>query len=148
MKKSTIAIALIIIFLLVVGSAVWLSLNKPSNTADTNNQPSTNTGAQTENTGSATDMTNKTAVDIVMRDMSFSPSYIKVKKGATVTWTNNDTVGHNVVASTPSSSGGLPTSHPLIGKGEAFSHTFNTVGTFAYYCTPHPFMKGTVEVVE
>lgn len=146
MKKSTIAIALIVIFLLIVGSAIWLSLNKPSNTA-TNTDDAHNT-TQTQTTSETTDATTKTSVDIAIRDMSYSPSRIKIKKGTTVTWTNEDTVGHNVVAGTPSSSGGLPTSHPLIGKGEKFSHKFDTVGTFNYLCTPHPFMKGVVEVVE
>lgn len=157
MKKSTIFVIITIaVLMVIVGGAVYLSLSRSSNTGSTptntdtanHGSPSNNTGAQTQSSAGMTDMTSKTDVDVSMRDMSFSPANIKIKKGTKVTWTNNDTVGHNVVATTPSSSGGLPTSHPLFGKGETFSHTFNTVGTFPYTCTPHPFMKGTVEVVE
>lgn len=142
MKKSTLAISLVVVFLLVVGSAVWLSLNKPSNTVGTSIPDNGST------VGDATDLTHSRSVDITIRDMSFSPSRIKIAKGTKVTWTNKDTVGHNVVASVPSSSGGLPANSSLFGKGETFSHTFNSIGVFAYHCTPHPFMKGSVEVVE
>lgn len=142
MKKSTLAISLVVVFALIVGSAVWLSLNRPSNTA------STGTPTNTQSVSGATDMTNKASVAIAIRDMSYSPSRLKITKGTKVTWTNNDTVGHNVVASVPSSSGGLPASNALFGRGETFSHTFETVGVFTYHCTPHPFMKGSVEVVE
>jgi amicyanin len=142
MKKSALAVSLVVVFLLIVGSAAWLSLNKPSNTAG-------NGGTGTpQGVSGATDMTNKQSVDITIRDMSFSPPRIKVTKGTKVTWTNKDTVGHNVVASVPSSSGGLPVNSSLFGKGETFSHTFTTIGVFTYHCTPHPFMKGSVEVVD
>ena len=30
--------------------------------------------------------------------------------------------------------------------GDTFSHTFDTAGDFPYYCTPHPWMTGTVTV--
>lgn len=70
---------------------------------------------------------------------------IKVKKGTTVTWTNEDSAKHDVTPEMETSD--FKTSE-LFGKGESYSVTFNTVGTFAYYCSPHPYMKGTVEVTE
>lgn len=146
MRKLTIFIALAVVVLLVVGSAVWLSLSNPSNTTTNSGTPAPN--ESTSPSSNTTDATNETEVKITIRDMAFSPSAVKIKKGTTVTWTNNDTVGHNVVADSPSSSGGLPTSQALFAEGETFSHTFETVGTFAYHCAPHPFMKGTIEVVE
>lgn len=30
--------------------------------------------------------------------------------------------------------------------GETFRFTFDTPGTYDYFCIPHPFMKGTVVV--
>ncbi|MBT5206234.1 MAG: hypothetical protein HOM00_03905, partial [Acidimicrobiaceae bacterium] len=30
--------------------------------------------------------------------------------------------------------------------GDSFSHTFTEAGTFDYFCTPHPWMTGTVVV--
>jgi amicyanin len=66
-----------------------------------------------------------------------------VKVGTKVTWTNQDSVGHDVVADTESPD--APKSD-LLRKGESYSFTFNKAGTYTYYCSPHPYMKGTVIV--
>ncbi len=83
------------------------------------------------------------SVAIVNSSVGYSPSNITVKKGTTVTWTNQDTIKHNVM-----SDSGSTLSSPYLAKGESWSYTFNTVGTFSYHCVPHPWMKGTVTVVE
>lgn len=70
---------------------------------------------------------------------------IKVKKGTTVTWTNEDNAKHDV---TPETETAEFKATELFGKGESKSITFNTVGKFNYICSPHPYMKGTVEVTE
>ncbi len=82
---------------------------------------------------------------VTMQDFAFVPAKIKVKKGATVTWTNQDSASHNVAPDEPSASFN---EGDLIGKGENYSFKFDTVGTFSYYCSPHPYMKASVEVVE
>jgi plastocyanin len=53
---------------------------------------------------------------------------------------NNDTITHTATGTT-----GLFDSGP-IAAGQQFSHTFSTVGSFAYHCTIHPGMVGTVNV--
>lgn len=70
---------------------------------------------------------------------------IKVKKGTTVTWTNEDVAKHDV---TPTVETADFKASELFGKGETHQVTFNTPGTYEYYCSPHPYMKGTVEVTE
>jgi amicyanin len=80
---------------------------------------------------------------VEIKDFEFSPAVIKVKKGTTVTWTNNDSVEHTVTAVD-----GVGPDSELLGKGESYSFTFNEVGTFGYMCKPHPSMKGEVTVVE
>ncbi len=35
---------------------------------------------------------------------------------------------------------------PLLEPGDSWSRTFDRRGTYAFYCTPHPFMKGMVVV--
>lgn len=77
-----------------------------------------------------------TMVDI--RNNMFSPQEITVKAGDTVTWTNQDPAKHDVDFKDFKS--------PLLGKGETYSHTFETAGTYSYYCDVHPFMKGRVIV--
>lgn len=78
-------------------------------------------------------------------DFRVMPQTIKIKKGTTVTWTNKDTAKHDV---TPVQETEEFEASELFGKGETYSVTFNAVGTYDYYCSPHPYMKGTVEVIE
>lgn len=82
---------------------------------------------------------------VTMEDFAFVPAKIKVKKGTTVTWTNKDSARHDVAPDNPTAEF---TEGQLIGQGENYSFTFNEVGTFSYYCSPHPYMKASVEVVE
>ena len=72
----------------------------------------------------------------------FSPSTITVVIGVnnTVVWTNNDNVEHTVTATDNSFDSGL------IEPGQSFSYTFTAPGTYNYYCTIHPWMRGTVIV--
>lgn len=83
------------------------------------------------------------SVAIVSSSAGYSPATLTVKKGTTVTWTNNDTVRHNVM-----SDSGNVLSSPYLSKGESWSYTFNTPGTYPYHCTPHPWMKAKVIVTE
>lgn len=82
------------------------------------------------------------AVNVRIAQFAYTPATITVKKGTSVTWTNEDTAKHTVTGNT-----GGPNS-ALFGKGESYTYTFNTVGEFPYYCEPHPNMKGKVVVVE
>jgi len=81
-----------------------------------------------------------TAIDI--EDFAFGPPNVRVTAGTTVTWTNRDSVGHTVT-----SEDGDELDSELLGKGESYEHTFTQPGTYAYYCKPHPYMKGLVTVV-
>jgi uncharacterized repeat protein (TIGR01451 family) len=70
----------------------------------------------------------------------YQPNPITVKAGDTVTWTNSGSLAHSVTADDNSFDSGL------VNAGSTFSHTFSAAGTFAYHCTPHPWMKATVIV--
>ncbi|HSE61839.1 MAG TPA: plastocyanin/azurin family copper-binding protein [Candidatus Saccharimonadales bacterium] len=137
MKKSTIGIIIGAALLVIAGVAVWMivsSLGKPITTSSEN--------------PNVVDKTNAKEVQVVMHDLSYSPSVIRIKKGTKVTWTNQDSVGHNVVANDAPDTGGIPKSAPLLGRGQSTSVTFSRVGIFTYHCTPHAFMQGSVEVVD
>src|SRR5256885_6338339 len=71
----------------------------------------------------------------------FSPPNFTVKIGETVTWVNKDTVTHTVTSdgSNVFESGFMPT-------GSTFRFTFTQAATYPYYCTVHPYMKGTIVV--
>lgn len=72
----------------------------------------------------------------------FQPANIQVPVGTTVTWTNNDNVGHTVTFRNGMQDSGVL----LAGGAGTFRYTFMTKGIFPYYCTFHPSMQGVVIV--
>jgi hypothetical protein len=74
-------------------------------------------------------------------DFSFSPGTTTVHVGDTITWTNAGPSPHTATASNGSFDTGI------LKKGASASHTFTSPGTFAYYCSVHPFMHGTIVVL-
>ena len=81
-------------------------------------------------------------------DGCFIPSPVTIPVGGTVTWENNDTAAHTSTAgsATEGPSGVFDSS--LIMAGASFSHTFDSAGTFDYFCMVHPWMAGSVIVVD
>jgi plastocyanin len=135
MKKVLITL-LVVIVLAAVGWAAY-GIKKPSSspTGGTDTTKSTQT-----DTGSS-DSTAAGAVDI--KNMMFTPSQISVKKGATVTWTNNDTVAHTVTDDLTNVGGPASGS---IAPGATYSFTFEKTGSFQYHCKFHTSMRGTIVV--
>ncbi len=76
-----------------------------------------------------------------MKDIKFAPATVTVKAGDTVTWVNDDSVGHDVTADDFKS--GKPGD---IQGGGTFKHKFAAAGTFDYVCSVHPGMEGSVVV--
>ncbi len=70
-------------------------------------------------------------------NFQFQPRTVTINVGDTVVWTNNDAVEHTVTASDGSWDSGL------FGQGQTFSRTFDTAGTFNYYCRPHGSPDGS-----
>jgi plastocyanin len=77
-------------------------------------------------------------VDI--KSFKYKPVTVTVKKGGRVRWKNSDAAAHTSTADDRSFD------TQTIDKGKARMVTFTTVGTFAYHCDFHPFMKATVVV--
>ena len=78
-------------------------------------------------------------------DRCYVPSLIVIEKGKQVTWVNEDSAFHSVT----SGSYDFPTD--LFDSGyldpfESYSVIFDETGTFDYFCTLHPWMKGQVLV--
>ncbi|HEV8490094.1 MAG TPA: cupredoxin family copper-binding protein [Candidatus Limnocylindrales bacterium] len=73
-------------------------------------------------------------------NFAFDPATVTVDVGDSVTWTNNDSVGHTATADGGSFDTGS------IGGGQSDSVTFTAAGSFPYHCTIHPQMTGTVVV--
>jgi nitrite reductase (NO-forming) len=77
----------------------------------------------------------------------FVPDTLTVPKGTTVSWTNGDSTLHTVTSGSPEAgNSGTEFDSSYLAAGKTFQHPFNTAGTFDYYCTLHPYMKGKVVV--
>lgn len=148
MKKSTIAIAVVILIVIGVVGAV-LASNKDDTKPQTENTPQTSqnqqqSAAQSQQQTASDDQSADSEVEI--EDFAFAPATITVKKGTKVTWTNRDSVQHDVAPDAGDSDAFKK--GPLLAKDESYSFTFNTPGTYKYHCSPHPQMMGTVVVAD
>ena len=76
-------------------------------------------------------------------NFAFTPATITVKPGTRVTFTNRDDIPHTVVsaAKTPL----FKSPHPL-DTDDTFVVTFDKPGTYAYFCSLHAHMQGTIVV--
>jgi plastocyanin len=98
-------------------------------------------GASTSGGGGASGQGAGGSVAVTMQNIAFSPKTITVKVGQKITWTNEDSVPHNVL-----SKSGEKISSPTFTKGGTFSFTPTKAGTISYVCTIHPGMEGTIVV--
>ena len=109
MKKSVIA-ALIIISVLISGCTTQQAQPKEQSTSST----------------------------VAIIKFAFMPTETTIKKGTEVTWTNEDSVAHDVTSQGFKSE--------LLKQGDTFSYTFSEPGEYQYYCSLHPSMKGKIIV--
>jgi plastocyanin len=80
------------------------------------------------------------ANQIRIQDFSFTPPSLSVAAGTQVSWTNNGPSNHTVTANDGSFDSGT------IQRNATFNFTFAKAGTFAYHCSIHPTMLGTIVV--
>lgn len=76
--------------------------------------------------------------EILVDDSFFAPAELVVIEGSTVTWSWHGRAVHDVAGPGFASS--------VHANGE-FQYVFDEIGTYAYRCTLHPGMDGTVFVV-
>lgn len=131
--NKTILIILVVI-IVAVGGYFLLKDNYKSPTSNQDNN---------QGTSSSQDQSSVAAGEekISIKNFSFSPSDITIKKGTKVTWTNDDQVEHTVTSQDKFDSG-------LLAKGQSFSRIFDQAGIFEYRCTPHASMKGKIIVTD
>jgi len=100
------------------------------------------TAAPVAKSSSVGDTTNSGSANVEMKGFAFSPQELTVKVGTKVTWTNMDSAGHDVKAA--DGSWGSDT----LTNGQTFSMVFDKEGTYAYVCTFHSGMTGTIIVTK
>ncbi|MPZ49718.1 MAG: hypothetical protein GEU75_10575 [Dehalococcoidia bacterium] len=92
-------------------------------------------------------LTDELATEVTIETSCYSPTVVRVQPGGTVTWTNGDSVPHNILGA-GGTWGSSQESSPFLQRGDYFSQAFETAGIFPYYCSYHPGMIGAVAVGE
>ena len=98
-------------------------------------------GGDSSGSGSTAAGTSKGGTAVAIKDFAYSPPSLTVAKGTTVEFTNEDSSNH-----TATSKPGGVFDTGTIGKGQSKSVTLDQPGTFAYFCSFHPFMQGKITV--
>ncbi|WP_232703570.1 plastocyanin/azurin family copper-binding protein [Halobacterium wangiae] len=156
-------------FLASVGAASALALaGCSSGSGESDDGGGDTTTTASDDSGSSGDSGSFTETSTVeMNDeLAFAPKQIQVSAGTTVTWENVGAVAHSVTAYEDEipdgaayfASGGFDSESAAtdaypdegnIEEGGTYEHTFETTGTYEYYCIPHEMngMVGTIKVV-
>ena len=144
MKSFAPFIIAAVVILLGVGGVIAFNMSQDDKSSDmkmeSNDSSTMSSDSEKVDTKNA-EMTDK----VTIKGFAYGPEAIKVRVGTTVTWTNEDSVEHNV-----QTLDGAPAMFKgkLLKKGESYSYKFEKAGTYNYQCDPHPSMRGAVEVTE
>ncbi|MBI2669115.1 cupredoxin domain-containing protein [Candidatus Woesearchaeota archaeon] len=76
---------------------------------------------------------------VVIENFKFSPADLEIKAGDTVEWVNKDGVAHTVTL-------GNGEFDEKVSVGATVTHTFTDAGNYAYHCSFHPNMRGSIAV--
>jgi plastocyanin len=89
----------------------------------------------------AAPMTTTSSVPVVhVKNFAYEPATVTIDAGQSVRWVQDDDVPHTVTATDKSFDSGNLDAH------KTWTHRFDKAGTYAYTCTYHPMMRGTVVV--
>ena len=79
-------------------------------------------------------------VEVAIVGSIYGPNPLEIAPGTTVTWRNEDTTPHT----TTDVDFGFDSGY--MAQGDTWTRTFETPGTYPYFCVYHPRMRGTVIV--
>ncbi len=162
MQNKTPLIAGIVVLLILVGVAVYLSSHPKTAIAPTDTKTASTTATPTGN--AAVGASGQSQV-VAYSDKGFSPATVTIAEGTTVTWTNTSSrpmwvasgnhPTHTVYDGTSASDhcvNGAATSATVfdectaIPSGGSYSFTFTKVGSWSYHNHTHASDTGTVVV--
>lgn len=76
---------------------------------------------------------------VAIADFSFAPAQVTVSVGDIVQWTNSGRASHTVTFDDGPDCG-------TVASGATVSASFGQAGTYAYFCSFHSTMRGTITV--
>lgn len=78
---------------------------------------------------------------VTIESFAFSPAKLTIKTGETVAFVNQDRARHTATADDGSFDTGR------LKRNERVEITFDSAGTFSYFCAVHPNMKAQITIV-
>lgn len=146
-NKAIIAAIAIVIVVVILGYFLYYGGNRTPSSSYPVSQPQTTTQIQPPTqqpnvTPAPADQqpAQPTATEVIISNFAFSPQTLTVIAGATVKWTNNDSVTHTIVSDSNMFNSGN------IAPGQSFQFSFKNPGTYSYHCSIHPNMTGSIIV--
>ena len=130
MNKTILVI--IIMLIIALGGYFLYKGRSQEPVSDTNLPPAQESQSETQQ--------NNSTGAVSIKDFSFDSSNLTIKTGTTVVWTNEDSAPHQINSDDFDSS--------ILNQGDSFQFNFQTAGTYDYYCSIHPSMKGKIVVTE
>lgn len=163
MKKTSIAI-LVVIVVLVVGGAVWYFTQSPSYSPSAGSSPSS-TGLSgnvsglpqsTSTPGIPNTGTVPISVSVSYDGNGFSPATVTIVQGTSVVFKNNSSKDLRVASDPHPLHNGYPTTGGCVGStfdscqtippGSSWTFRFDIVGSWGYHNHLNPSQRGTVVV--
>jgi len=102
--------------------------------------PSSNSSSTSS---SATGASPEVSHSVAIKNFAYSPASLTVVVGTTVTWTNSDPTPHTTTADT---SAPMSWDSGNLTSGQSYAVTFSKPGTYAFHCSIHNYMTGTIKV--
>ncbi len=130
------------ILIIIVAGVVGYAIGHRNYTCPTtsSNQTMPPSNQTTPPAGGGTQSPSVNQIVVTMKNIAFNPQDVTINTGETIVWENDDNVDHHVVSNTGVFDSGVMT------PGSSYSFTFSTAGTYAYHCSIHPSMTGTITV--
>lgn len=139
--KNGLVIGVVAIIVLLVIVFVGIKMNSQKNNSVIDNPGIVPTTGDNSNPPANEGSSSAKVYSVDISGFAFSPETLTIKVGDTVKWINQDSAKHTVT-----SDSGNELNSNLLAKGDLYSYTFTTAGTYEYHCTPHPYMTGKVVV--
>lgn len=138
MKRSTIT-SLGLLLMLLLAACTSTGSIAPGSPASTTSTISDSSIPSSSESGSGQ------AADVTIEVFQFTPGELTIQAGESVTWLNSDRIDHTVTSGVPDTpTGRFDMTLPEAGATAVVS--FDEPGTYAYFCSIHPHMRGTITV--
>jgi plastocyanin len=126
------------------GTGSSMSSSRSSTGSSISSSSRSSVSSTSRSSSSRSSSSRSVVVDVEIEDFEYEPATLNIKKGTTVRWENEDDAPHTVT----STGGTLVLNSGVLDEDETYSYTFTNTGSYHYFCTIHPEMKGRVNVTE